>query len=74
MLPVARTRYLNEDEQTAEARWRGCEQACWGRAFPGEVVEHIACPRDGAPLQPDPTFNNSGISGALLRLFRPLLE
>ena len=53
--PMARIRYLAEDTIVAEARWRGCESACWGRAFgDNQPIEHVVCPRDGGALQPKP--------------------
>ncbi len=44
LAPPERVRYLNEDVETAWARWRGCATACWGQEFPDDVVvEGVRC-------------------------------
>lgn len=47
LTPSERVHFLEEDQETALGRWRGCQQACWGTTFGGDVdVKPFRCPRE----------------------------
>jgi len=45
LVPGERRTYLAETPAVALARWRGCEEACWNRAFPDDAeIDGKTCP------------------------------
>ncbi|MEN0062410.1 MAG: TIR domain-containing protein [Myxococcota bacterium] len=44
LTPGERVHFLEEDVETALARWRGCVEACWGQTFNDELsIESFRC-------------------------------